>query len=92
MAHFSANHNKGLFFLQTAFIISFMLTAPLFGYLGDRYSRRLLMILAVLLWSCGTLAGSFVAGNGNCDCSDKNSTNVTSAGVSTGTKAKKLKG
>lgn len=25
--------------LQTAFIVSYMLFAPLFGYLGDRYSR-----------------------------------------------------
>jgi predicted MFS family arabinose efflux permease len=25
--------------LQTAFVISYMLFAPLFGYFGDRYSR-----------------------------------------------------
>lgn len=26
--------------LQTAFIASYMVCAPIFGYLGDRYSRR----------------------------------------------------
>ena len=26
--------------LQTAFIASYMICAPIFGYLGDRYSRR----------------------------------------------------
>jgi MFS family permease len=26
--------------IQTAFIASYMVCAPIFGYLGDRYSRR----------------------------------------------------
>lgn len=46
--------------LQTAFVLSYMIFAPLFGYLGDRYSRRLIMAFGVLLWSLTTLLGSFM--------------------------------
>ncbi|KAJ4439910.1 hypothetical protein ANN_08040, partial [Periplaneta americana] len=46
--------------LQTAFVISYMVFAPLFGYLGDRYSRRVIMALGVFLWSLTTLIGSFM--------------------------------
>ena len=49
--------------LQTAFILSYMLFAPLFGYLGDRYSRKYLMAAGVFLWSVLTLLGSLVSGN-----------------------------
>merc|ERR1719369_1538216 len=49
--------------LQTAFILSYMVFAPLFGYLGDRYSRRNIMAAGVLLWSFFTLIGSFMSGN-----------------------------
>ena len=46
--------------LQTAFIASFMVFAPLFGYLGDRYSRKAIMAAGVFLWSVFTLIGSFI--------------------------------
>lgn len=46
--------------LQTTFVISYMIFAPLFGYLGDRYSRRWIMILGVALWSGTTFLGSFM--------------------------------
>ena len=29
--------------LQTAFVVCYMLFAPVFGYLGDRYSRKLIL-------------------------------------------------
>ena len=45
--------------LQTAFIVSYMLFSPLFGYLGDRYTRKYIMAIGILLWSLFTLAGSF---------------------------------
>jgi MFS family permease len=48
--------------LQTAFIASYMLFAPLFGYLGDRYSRKAIMAAGVFLWSIFTLIGSLVSG------------------------------
>ncbi|XP_017771278.1 PREDICTED: protein spinster isoform X3 [Nicrophorus vespilloides] len=46
--------------LQTSFVLSYMVFAPLFGYLGDRYSRRYIMTGGVLLWSLTTLVGSFM--------------------------------
>ncbi|GAV04420.1 hypothetical protein RvY_14699 [Ramazzottius varieornatus] len=46
--------------LQTMFIIGYMLFAPLFGYLGDRYSRKLLMCIGIFFWSLMSLAGSFI--------------------------------
>ena len=49
---------KGL--IQTSFIVSYMIFAPLFGYWGDRYSRKYLMAFGVLFWSLTTLFGSFV--------------------------------
>lgn len=46
--------------LQTAFVLSYMICAPLFGYLGDRYSRRYIMAFGVFLWCLTTFMGSFM--------------------------------
>ncbi|XP_050311311.1 protein spinster isoform X3 [Anthonomus grandis grandis] len=46
--------------LQTAFIVFYMIFGPIFGYLGDRYSRKWLMAFGVTLWSLTTLCGSFM--------------------------------
>lgn len=46
--------------LQTAFIISYMFCAPIFGYLGDRYSRKWIMGFGIALWGATTLLGSFM--------------------------------
>lgn len=46
--------------LQTAFVLSYMICAPLFGYLGDRYSRRYIMAFGVSLWCVTTLMGSYM--------------------------------
>ncbi|XP_029030626.1 protein spinster homolog 3 isoform X2 [Betta splendens] len=43
--------------LQTVFICSFLLLAPVFGYLGDRYNRKYIMIVGLTVW-LGTAAGS----------------------------------
>lgn len=59
---FGAN-NAMMGLLQTAFIMSYMVFAPLFGYLGDRYSRRNIMAAGVFLWSVFTLIGSFMSGS-----------------------------
>ncbi|XP_008115719.1 protein spinster homolog 1 [Anolis carolinensis] len=46
--------------LQTVFISSYMVLAPIFGYLGDRYNRKYLMCVGIFFWSCVTLASSFI--------------------------------
>lgn len=52
------NDKSGL--LQTAFILSYMVFAPLFGYLGDRYNRKFIMSSGVFLWCLTTLIGSYM--------------------------------
>ncbi|VVC26629.1 Hypothetical protein CINCED_3A023943 [Cinara cedri] len=37
-----------------------MICAPVFGYLGDRYNRKLLMAFGVFLWSLTTFVGSYM--------------------------------
>lgn len=51
-------HIDSLFFL--VFICSYMFLAPLFGYLGDRYNRKLIMCVGIFFWSVVTLASSFI--------------------------------
>ncbi|XP_066483596.1 protein spinster homolog 1 [Tiliqua scincoides] len=46
--------------LQTVFISSYMVLAPIFGYLGDRYNRKYLMCVGITFWSIVTLGSSFI--------------------------------
>lgn len=46
--------------LQTVFICSYMVFAPLFGYLGDRYNRKWIIVVGVTIWSVITFSSSFV--------------------------------
>ncbi len=59
----NANGKAGL--LTTAFLVSYMLTAPLFGVLADRFSRWIIIGLSVALWSLASgatgLAATFTA-------------------------------
>lgn len=41
-------------FLGTAFILSYLILSPIFGYLGDRFSRWMLIGIGVGLWSLAT--------------------------------------
>ena len=41
--------------LTTALFITYMLVAPLTGWLGDRFSRKPLIIFGAVLWSIATL-------------------------------------
>ena len=41
----------------SAFMLGYFLTAPIFGYLGDRYPRKYLMLGGVIVWSIATAAG-----------------------------------
>jgi MFS family permease len=58
-----ANGKAGL--LTTAFLVSYMVTAPIFGWLADRFPRWIIIGCSVAVWSlaCGAsgLAGSFLA-------------------------------
>ncbi|MBA2544461.1 MAG: MFS transporter, partial [Deltaproteobacteria bacterium] len=55
-----SNSEGGL--LATVFLLGYFVTAPLFGKLGDRMSRKRLIAFGVLTWSAATmfsgLAGS----------------------------------
>uniref|UniRef100_A0A8C8RIV7 Sphingolipid transporter 3 (putative) n=1 Tax=Pelusios castaneus TaxID=367368 RepID=A0A8C8RIV7_9SAUR len=42
------------------FTICFMLAAPFFGYLGDRYNRKIILSAGIFLWSGVTLGSSFI--------------------------------
>ncbi|KAI1713798.1 major facilitator superfamily domain-containing protein [Ditylenchus destructor] len=50
-------------FLQTVFIIFFMVFAPLCGFLGDRYNRKILMAVGLSIWVTAVLASTFVPGH-----------------------------
>jgi MFS family permease len=41
--------------LSSAFMIGYFATAPLFGYLGDRWPRKGLIFFGILFWSAGTI-------------------------------------
>lgn len=45
---------KAFGFLNTAFLLVYFLTSPVFGYLGDRYGRHRLMAGGAVLWSLAT--------------------------------------
>ncbi|XP_078539677.1 protein spinster homolog 3-like [Lissotriton helveticus] len=53
-----SDSNAGL--LQTVFICCFLVAAPLFGYLGDRYNRKTIIAIGIVLWSGVTLGSSFI--------------------------------
>ena len=40
---------------NTAFMIGYFLTSPIFGFLGDRWSRKWLIAGGILVWSVGTV-------------------------------------
>ena len=45
--------------LVTAFMIGYFLTSPVFGWLGDRGSRKWLIAAGILVWSVGTVLTGF---------------------------------
>lgn len=51
-----------LFFPPSAvFICSFMVAAPIFGYLGDRFNRKVILSCGIFFWSIVTLSSSFIS-------------------------------
>ncbi len=47
--------------LGTAFMIGYFLTSPVFGWLGDRCSRKWLIAAGIFIWSVGTALTGFAA-------------------------------
>ena len=45
--------------LSTAFVVSYMLSAPALGWLADRFSRWVIIGCAVIIWSFATAASGF---------------------------------
>jgi MFS family permease len=64
-AHFFQADDPNAHFLTgllgTAFLVSYMISAPIFGWLADRMSRWLIIGASVILWSAAT-AASGIAG------------------------------
>uniref|UniRef100_A0A8C0NRI9 SPNS lysolipid transporter 3, sphingosine-1-phosphate (putative) n=1 Tax=Canis lupus familiaris TaxID=9615 RepID=A0A8C0NRI9_CANLF len=48
-------------FIVAVFICCLLLSAPVFGYLGDRHSRKATLSFGILLWSGAGLSGSFIS-------------------------------
>ena len=45
--------------LGTAFMLGYFITSPVFGYFGDRSSRKWLIAIGVFVWSVGTVLTGF---------------------------------
>ncbi|KAM7067807.1 protein spinster homolog 3 isoform 1-T1 [Molossus nigricans] len=54
-----SDSNAGL--LQTVFTGCLLLSAPVFGYLGDRHSRKATLSFGILLWSGAGFSSSFIS-------------------------------
>jgi MFS transporter, Spinster family, sphingosine-1-phosphate transporter len=50
--------------LGSAFLVSYFVVSPLFGWLGDRFSRTRLMSVGVAVWSLATAGGGLARGFG----------------------------
>lgn len=46
---------------SAVFICSFMVAAPIFGYLGDRFNRKVILSCGIFFWSIVTLMSSFIS-------------------------------
>jgi MFS family permease len=46
----------------SAFMLGYFITAPFFGYLGDRFPRKFLMLGGVMVWSLATAASGLAHG------------------------------
>ncbi|XP_015283330.1 PREDICTED: protein spinster homolog 2 [Gekko japonicus] len=57
--HFGVK-DSGAGLLQTVFICSFMVAAPIFGYLGDRFNRKIILSCGIFFWSAITFSSSFI--------------------------------
>lgn len=47
--------------LSTCFLFGYMMTAPIFGYLGDKYSRKWILVGGIVFWSLAAFSGSLIS-------------------------------
>uniref|UniRef100_A0A8C7DRU6 SPNS lysolipid transporter 3, sphingosine-1-phosphate (putative) n=1 Tax=Naja naja TaxID=35670 RepID=A0A8C7DRU6_NAJNA len=46
--------------LHTVFILCLLFSAPVFGYLGDRYNQKIILSVGISFWSTVTFCSSFI--------------------------------
>jgi MFS family permease len=51
--------------LNSAFMLGYFVTAPVFGYLGDRMTRKWLIAAGIFVWSLGTVLSGMATGFGS---------------------------
>ncbi|WKY09588.1 hypothetical protein Q1695_002167 [Nippostrongylus brasiliensis] len=49
--------------LQTVFMIFFMICSPVCGFLGDRYVRKWIIAVGIVVWVAAVLASTFIPAN-----------------------------
>jgi len=49
--------------MQTAFIVAYMLFSLAFGYIGDRFNRKIIISVGIFGWSAVMFFSSFVGPN-----------------------------
>ncbi|CAD6190166.1 unnamed protein product [Caenorhabditis auriculariae] len=50
--------------IQTVFLVSFIIISPLTGYLGDRYTRKWIIIGGMAVWITAVVGSTFAPANG----------------------------
>lgn len=50
--------------IVTGFMLGYFVTSPIFGYCGDRYSRKYWIAAGVAVWSAGTVLTGYAGGLG----------------------------
>lgn len=49
--------------LSTCFLVGYMISAPAFGYLGDKYSRKWILVGGISFWCLAAFSGSIIGKN-----------------------------
>lgn len=63
VTHIQAYYNLKNFqggLLSLCFLLGYMLTAPIFGHLGDKYTRKWMLIGGITFWSFAAFSGSII--------------------------------
>ncbi|RCN41705.1 transporter, major facilitator family protein [Ancylostoma caninum] len=47
--------------LQSVFIVFYMFCSPICGFLGDRYDRKLIMLVGIFVWIAAVFASTFIS-------------------------------